>query len=96
MPVTKENKRSVLTEEVLKEVNKGREELLDLRKDYIAKLISFQSVCNANNIILEGEAIINTIFLNLIAISLTVLSILKNLLQTTPRSGSNVIGSASV
>jgi len=81
---TNENTRGVVMEEVLTEVNEGKKELLELIKDYVAKLISCQSTCDANNIMLEGEAVINTTFLNLITAPLTVLSELQKSLRTTP------------
>lgn len=81
---TEENTRGVVMEDVLTEVNEGRKELLEMSKDYIAKLKSCRSARDANDIMLEGEDAIATTFSHLITSPLTALSELQKSLRTTP------------
>jgi len=81
---TEENTRGVVMEEVLTEVNEGRKELLEMSKDYIAKLKGCRSARDANDIMLEGEDAIATTFEHLITSPLTALSELQKSLRTTP------------
>ena len=78
-----ENTRGAVME-VLTEVNERQKEILDLSKECIAKMKSFRSTLDANDIVMEGKEAIAAIFSHSIASLLLALSELQKSLQTTP------------